>query len=264
MNYDMITSKQNNIIKLVKKLISSSKYRKSENKFVLEGLRLCKDIVMNDAVNKSTPSLLFFTKSAYEKSSDDIDRIGEKCDKCYLISDDVLKTISDTVNPQGVLCVMNMPDMTDVRLSGCGRYMVLHNISNPDNVGAISRSAEAFGLDGIITVGGCDIYNPKATRASMGALLRLTVLDMSDDELFDECKEKCIKTYASTPRATATPIDKCGFDTGCAVLIGNEANGLSDDIIDRCDCAVTIPMKGRAESLNAAAAAAVLAYAMTL
>ena len=253
-----ISSRSNDNIKYIKKLLSSSKFRRENGCFVLEGLRLCMDAVQNGY----KPLAVYYTKAAKEKSGADIAKIVSAADKSYSVSNDVFSAISDTVSPQGVICVMRVSNQKCSIATG-GKYIVLHNLSTPDNVGAISRSAEAFGLDGIITLGGCDIFNPKALRASMGALLRLPVYNMTECEFFDVCKQYGITTYASTPRDSASTLGSIDFAGGCAVVIGNEANGLPDDFISRCDAAVTIPMHGKAESLNAAAAAAVLIYEMT-
>ena len=252
-----ISSRSNDNIKYIKKLLSSAKFRRENGCFVLEGLRLCMDAVLNGL----KPLAVYYTKAAKDKSGNEIAKIISAADKSYSVSNDVFAAISDTVSPQGVVCIMRMNEHgSEIR---SGKYIALHNLSTPDNVGAISRSAEAFGLDGIFMLGGCDIYNPKALRASMGALLRLPVYNMSEDDFFDICAQNGIATYASTPRESAKALGDVDFDGDCAVVIGNEANGLPDDFISRCDAAVTIPMRGKAESLNAAAAAAVLIYEMT-
>lgn len=253
-----ISSRSNDNIKHIKKLLSSSKFRRENGCFVLEGLRLCMDAVQNGY----KPLAVYYTKAAMEKSGDELAKIISAADKSYSVSNDVFAALSDTVSPQGIVCIMRLIQ-PQREISADGKYIVLHNLATPDNVGAISRSAEAFGLDGIITLGGCDIYNPKALRASMGALLRLPVYNMSEGEFFDICRQNGITTYASTPRDSASTLGSIDFAGGSAVVIGNEANGLPDLFLSRCDMAVTIPMHGKAESLNAAAAAAVLIYEMT-
>ena len=253
-----ISSRSNDNIKHIKKLLSSSKFRRENGCFVLEGLRLCLDAVQNGF----KPKAVCYTKAAMDKSGGELSKIIAVADRVYSVSADVFSAVSDTVSPQGVICVMPIT-LQNTAIKPNGRYIALHNLSTPDNVGAISRSAEAFGLDGIIMLGGCDIYNPKALRASMGALLRLPVYNMNDGEFFDCCKKNGITTYASTPRESAVPVGSIDFAGGSAVVIGNEANGLPDLFLSRCGRAVTIPMYGKAESLNAAAAAAVLIYEMT-
>ena len=125
-------------------------------------------------------------------------------------------------------------------------------------MGAISRTAEAFGIDGLVIFGGCDIYNPKALRASMGALVRLPVKVCENLETeINLCKELGIGTFATVPDRDAKDITKTDFSKGALCVIGNEGNGVSQEIIDLCDERITIKMSGRAESLNAAAAASI-------
>ena len=258
MSVEHITSKANSNIKYVKKLVLSAKFRRENRQFALEGLRLCRDAVLNGYF----PVSLFYTKAAEEKSHDEIEQLKNAAGACFEVSGDVFSAMSDTVSPQGVMCVMNMQGDCEKSLENGGKYAVIKGVATPDNVGAVARTAEAFGVNALVALGGCDVHNPKAMRASMGALLRLPVLTMSDDEFFERCDEYGIKTYASTPRSSALKIGSFDFNGGCAIVIGNEANGLPDEFIDKCDFAVTIEMKGKAESLNAAAAAAVLVYEM--
>lgn len=256
---ELIQSKTNPKIKQIAKLVSSAKERKKQGQFVLEGLRLCQD-AMQSGIRFS---MLVYTKAALNKSGEIIELLEKNSEFSFVATEDVFEKISDTVSPQGVICVADMPKENDYALNKNGKYIVLNNLSNPDNIGAISRTAEAFGVDALIVIGGCDIYNPKALRSSMGALIRLSVLNFTEDDFFDFCLKNGIKTFASTPRKDALPLDECNFESATAVLIGNEANGLDDSIIAKCDSTVTIKMNGKAESLNAAAAAAVLIYEMT-
>lgn len=255
----IITSKSNTGVKYVKKLISSAKERRESGKFVLEGLRLCRDAMQNGRAFSEA----FYTKAAFEKNPDDMRAIIGAARRAFEVTDEVFAAMSDTVTPQGVLCVAENDRLLDAGIKPSGKYIVLHSVANPDNVGAIARTAEAFGLSGLIVIGGCDVFSPKALRASMGALLRIPVTKMSEQDFLQTCDKYKIAAYASTPDSGAVPLADCRFDQGCAVVIGNEANGLPQEFIDKCRSAVTIKMSGRAESLNAAAAAAVLIYEMT-
>jgi TrmH family RNA methyltransferase len=138
----------------------------------------------------------------------------------------------------------------------------LEEISNPSNFGAICRTAEAVGLDGIIIKGGCDIYNPKVLRAAMGALFRLDVV-VTDDliSLLNTLKTNSMKIYGSVPDANAEKITNIDKSQGMVCVIGNEGNGISDEVKGFSEL-VTIPMNGYAESLNAAAAATIIMWEM--
>lgn len=139
----------------------------------------------------------------------------------------------------------------------------MENIQTPDNLGAAARTAEALGLDGIIVSGGCDIYNPKALRAAMGSLLRLEVFSVPDLPSFiEKCNVNGMNTYAAVPDNTALPVTQIDKSKGIVCVVGNEGNGLTGKTISSCSSKVTIPMKGRAESLNAAAAACMIMWEM--
>ena len=249
----VITAKNNPKIKETKALLTSSKERKNSGLFVLEGVRLCCDAIKSGCKIASA----FCTENCMEKYSEDIALVKENCDNFYLVSNDVLKAISDTVTPQGVVCVAKMCT-NDFEYESGKKYIALDTVQNPDNLGAISRTAEAFGIDGMIIFGGCDIYNPKALRASMGALIRLPVkvCESLADEM-KKCKQVGISSFATVPDRDAKDITKVDFSSGAFCIIGNEGNGVSQEIIDLCDEKITIKMSGRAESLNAAAAASI-------
>ena len=140
-------------------------------------------------------------------------------------------------------------------------YAGLENIQDPSNMGTILRTAEALGIDGVIlSKDCCDIYSPKVVRGSMGAVFRLPVIIAEDfTEYISKLAKSNIMIYASTPR-NAEDIESVDFSKGGVMLIGNEGNGLKDETIKACSKRVKINMKGRAESLNAAAAAAILLY----
>lgn len=251
-NY-IITAKNNPTIKDIKEYLTSSKERRKDKIFVLEGVRLCCDALKSGCRILS----VFATESCQSKHGDEIALLKAECVDFYTVSDGVLKAISDTVTPQGVVCTVVMKHNTFEYERG-KKYIALDTIQNPDNLGAISRTAEAFGIDGLVICGGCDIYNPKALRASMGALLRLPVrVCQSLENELELCKELGIESFATVPDRDADDITKTDFSKGALCIIGNEGNGVSKEIIDACDKKVTIKMQGRAESLNAAAAASI-------
>ena len=249
----VITANNNSKIKETKALLTSSKERKNSGLFVLEGVRLCCDALKSGCEIKS----VFCTEQSIEKYGDDIDLLKGSCENFYTVSNDVLKTISDTVTPQGVVCTVAMKH-NDFEYEKGKKYIALDTVQNPDNLGAISRTAEAFGIDGLVICGGCDIYNPKALRASMGALFRLPIrVCQGLEKEIEKCKKVGINSFATVPDRDAKDITKTDFSKGALCIIGNEGNGVSKEIIDLCDEKITIKMSGRAESLNAAAAASI-------
>ena len=257
----VITSKDNDIIKCVSKLMSSASYRRETESFVAEGARLCMDGVLSGAEVKD----FLYTKNGMEKYSKEFEKIFSVSKKNYEISEQLFKRISDTNSPQGILCVFKILDkkILSYTIDKKGRYAALENIQDPSNMGTILRTAEAFGVNGVIVSKDCcDIYSPKVVRGSMGAVFRINVTVAGDfTGYIDELTKSGINTYASTPR-NAEDIRNVDFTEGGVMLIGNEGNGLKEDTINVCSKRVRINMKGRAESLNAAAAAAVLLYSL--
>lgn len=254
----MITSRENPTIKEIIKLQKSAKYRRENSLFTVEGVRICRDAVISGAKIIK----FIYTAQAKEKYSDDFKIISDTdCEKIE-VSTDIFLKISDTKSPQGLLCLISMLDKSSLldKIENMGRYIALENISDPSNLGTILRTAEALGIDGIIiSEDCCDIYSPKVVRGSMGAVFRMKFLVVKDfSDYIKKLTEGGIKTYASTPR-NAVSVTEVDFKSGI-ILIGNEGAGLTDKAIDACMTSVKIPMLGRAESLNASAAASILMW----
>ena len=255
--FNIITSRENPLIKLVAALQVSSEKRKRNGLFVLEGLRICKDACDNGIKFDK----LIVSDAAAEKYAADTEKFSLISDECYKIPDSLFKKISDTKTPQGIIAVAKMPVTGSCGIDKNGKYIALENVSDPSNLGAISRTAEALGVNGIIlSSDGCDPYSPKALRASMGTLLRVPVF--VTESFAETLKGTGLKRYACIVDKTAESIKEQSFGNGSVVMIGNEANGLTDSAKQSADVLVTIPMTGRAESLNAAAAAAIAMWEM--
>ena len=217
----MITSKDNEMIKHVSKLLSSSSYRREQECFVAEGARLCMDGVLSGAVAE----VFLYTKNGMEKYPKEFEKIFAVAKKNFEISESVLKKISDTNSPQGLLCVFKALDKKSLSYKiEIGRhYVALENIQDPSNMGTVLRTAEALGIDGVIlSKNCCDIYSPKVARGSMGAIFRLPVIIAENfTEYISELSKSGIMTYASTPR-NAEDIENIDFSKGGVMLIGNE------------------------------------------
>lgn len=255
---DRITSVQNPKVKAYNELVSSAKSRREQGLFVLEGLRLCLDVLRSGLTVKE----LYFTKVLFDNNEEDIEELIKVSNEVYEISENVAEKMSDTKTAQGVFCVVEKK-VSFEELSSDGKYILLENVQDPANLGAVSRTAEALGIEGLIVSGGCDVLSPKALRASMGALLRIPVIETEDVTMtIRSAQKKGIKTYASTPREDATDITKADFSGGVIVVVGNEANGVTQSTFECCGNSITIKMTGRAESLNAGAAASIIMWEM--
>ena len=252
---ERISAASNEKIKYAAALASSASKRRENGEFLLEGARICADAAENGVALVRA----FFTGEALGSYSSYISKIEAVCRECYEISPQAARKLSSTDSTQGVFCVCRMKNHSAGICEG-GRYLALENIQDPSNIGAICRSSEALGLDGLIVSGGCDIYNPKALRAAMGSSLRINILICENLASFID-ENSSFLTLAAVPDANAKDIRTVSADgRGIICCVGNEGNGLSDAVKSACDEIITIPMQGRAESLNASAAAAILAW----
>lgn len=258
MAYPVIQSRTNAKIKDGCRLTASAKYRREQGLFTLEGLRLCADAAQSGCQVQT----LFLTADAEEKGGERLKILLKNAQKIYTVTEEVAEKLSDTVSSQGVFAILQMLPETALAIQKGGKYVVLDTVQNPQNLGAIARTAEAFGVNGLIVGGGCDRYNPKALRASMGSLLRLPVFET--DDLAATVREigKTVPTFATVPDCTAESICAQDFSGGAAAIIGNEGNGVREAVLSAAQKCVTIPMRGNAESLNAAAAATVTVWEM--
>jgi len=259
---DLITSRQNETIRHAARLSSSADYRREQGLFAVEGARLCGDAAKSGVTIK----ILFFTAQANEKYGDYIDDIQAIAEQTYEVEPHVATLLSETKSPQGVFCICKTMDSA-LGLSGVKpelHYLALENIQDPANLGAVLRTAEALGIGGVILAGGCcDIYSPKVLRASMGAIFRLPFF-LADNmtAAAKQLNELGFATLAAVPGADAAQVTAVNFHKPTVMVIGNEGNGLTEEAITACTGKVTIPMLGRAESLNASASAAILMWEM--
>lgn len=236
-------------------------FRKKEALFFIEGARLSYDAVVSGVEVRE----LFYTEKAKQKYSEYLAPVEKTAEHCYIISEEVAEKLSDTKNNQGIFCVCKMLDKkTNIgKIKYNGKYIALENVSNPSNFGAVVRTAEAVGLDGVIVSGGCDIYNPKSQRSAMGSLFRLNIAVVDNlPEYITELKGNGMKIYAGVPDSNALKITQVDMSGGVVCIIGNEGNGITEETCNASTATVTIPMQGRAESLNAAAAASILIWEM--
>lgn len=256
-----ITSPANSRIKRLIQWNQKAKQRQKDGIFLVEGRK------MFEEAPKEWLLEVYFSESYYEKCCEQITQSisqGElDAGKCCIVVEDVFKKISDTVTPQGVLCVLSRPSYTLEELFHLDNPMLvlLEDLQDPGNLGTIVRTGEGAGISGVIasrdTV---DIYNPKTVRATMGSIYRVPVLYVDDlIEVMVQLKEHEITTYAAHLRGQQE-YDECDYRKGTAFLIGNEGRGLKEETADKAEQYLRIPMEGRVESLNASVAAALLMY----
>lgn len=187
---------------------------------------------------------------------------GISDDSIEIVADNVFDRMSQTQTPQGIMAVVRMKDnsLSDM-LSGNPLLILVENLQDPGNLGTIIRMGEGAGVTGVImSPNTVDIYNPKTIRSTMGSIFRVPFIYVQDfGEAVSECQKSGVKVYAAHLDGKNTYLGE-DYSTPTAFLIGNEGNGLTDDITKQADTLIRIPMEGEVESLNAAIACTILTY----
>lgn len=250
----MITSTGNPQIKELVQLQKKSKSRNERKVFIVEGIKMFLE-APKDRIEK-----VYISETLYNKKKKELNL--EKL-KVEILSDKVFSHVSDTKTPQGILCIVRqiVTTLEEILQQENPHLMILDNLQDPGNMGTIIRTAEGAGVTGVImSKESVDIYNPKTIRSTMGSVYRMPFLYVEElQELLQKLKEKGVKTYAAHLHGKNF-YDEEDYRTGCAFLIGNEGNGLREEIAEKADIWVKIPMYGQVESLNAAIAASVLMF----
>ena len=193
---NIITSKDNSAIKLYRKLADSKKERYELGKFVLEGARL-----VGDAVNEGAElSHLLITESTTDKYENILSQVDLKKVRVIIISNELGIKISSTEKTQGIFAICDMPKKLSLSkfLNSGGRYIILHKLQDPGNVGMIIRTADAVGVNGVVLCESCDIFSPKVVRSTMGSIFRMPICwDMDIDDVLSVMDKQGIETLAA-------------------------------------------------------------------
>lgn len=251
----MITSSANGKVKQVMNLIKKAKARNESGLFVAEGLRIFKEIP-----HEQIDSI--FVSESFLKDEERKHLISGM--KYEVLTDEVFQVMSDTKTPQGILALVKQHAYTPedlTRVPGPAFLMILENIQDPGNLGTIIRAGEGAGITGVLMNSTtADIYNPKVIRSTMGSVFRVpfAYTDNLTDSIL-QLKKKGIKLYAAHLNGRNN-YEKEDYTVDTGFLIGNEANGLTEDTARLADAYIKIPMMGSVESLNAAVAASVLMF----
>lgn len=258
---DIIKSKENRTIKYIGKLISSAKFRREQQLFVVEGIRLCEETLKNNY----DVEILLFSESALLKYSEIISKLKSIAKKILCLDDHIFCALSDTKTPQGVMCVVKTLDKKSHfdKIIQNGIVLALDCVQDPSNLGTILRSADALGISGVVLSHDCcDIYSPKVVRGSMGAIFRIPFFITDNLVSVIEDFNNYGESYACVLDESSAVLTDAKFITPVLSVIGNEGNGISKPVIDVCTHKLYIPMKNNAESLNAAVAASIIMWEM--
>jgi TrmH family RNA methyltransferase len=242
MDQQKISSRDNPRLKHLKKLLHDRQYRYACGEYVIEGVRALDGV-------RSVKELFV---------ADDVLLPAIAADRVYVVANDILRQIAATEASQGVMATRTFKLLGPDAIDAAARYVLLDRLQDPGNMGTIMRVACAFGIRGIIVTAGCvDPFAPKVVRAAAGAIGRIDVVE--------------IKSIAQVKASAIIAADAGGEDLSRFVwpehfilAVGNEANGLSDEIRSRAAGTVAISMPGGMESLNAAVAAGIILYSATV
>ncbi len=251
----VITSRDNGRIReILKRKRDLSKG--SETVFI-EGLRLCVDAYRSGVFFET----LILTEDALPSVPADMTAAAGEI---LAVSPEIAARISSTVNPQGIFGIVRSPMVTDWGdAAACPgeRLILCDSVRDPGNFGSIIRSADAFGFDGVVfTSDSADPFNEKAVRGSMGSVFHIRLIHAPSMERTVEALKKEGFTVYSAALDGDDLTDGFRFTGPCAILVGNEARGVSERLSACADRNVRIPMRGGAESLNVASAAAILMF----
>lgn len=244
---EIITSAKNERVKTVKKL-SDKKYRRESGLFVVEGVNIVKDLPLDADVDA-----FYATQSAAEELLDVFTKFSAPL---YVVADGIFAAMGETVTPHGALAVVRLPHPKSRR----GNVIVLDGVTDSGNLGAIIRTAAAFGFAGVYTINSADAYSGKTVRASMGGIFKVDIIETTYDGLDSliENHEVFALDMQGDNLANITPTRPI------AIIAGSEAHGVSERLLSRADHVVSIPMCGDMESLNVAVASGIAMFNYTV
>ncbi|MFL0194587.1 TrmH family RNA methyltransferase [Clostridium sp. WILCCON 0269] len=251
---DIIRSKDNSHVKEAKKL-KEKKYRVQRKEFMIEGFRFVKEAINSDfEISEIFLSHIFINR---EESFFLEESLQVKC-PIYFVTDEILRSISGTENPQGIIALVKNKELNVKDEEGF--YILADKIQDPGNMGTIIRSAHASGALGIITTKGTvDVYNEKTLRSTMGSIFYIPVIEDEDLQKVKFLKQTGFKLISSSLRSDIN-FYNINLRGKIIIAVGNEGSGLGEDVREIADMEVSIPMPGKAESLNAAVAASIMMF----
>jgi len=246
-----IESKNNNLFKEIKKL-KEKKHRIKSNKYLIEGLRFVEEAIKS----KVSIDSIIFTESFKEKNPDLFLKINENI-KLIQMNEALLKQLCSTENPQGIVGVINMQNK---ELKSGELVVLVDKVQDPGNMGTIIRTAHAAGAAGIVmTKGTVDIYNDKTLRSTMGSIFYIPIVEDDSLDFVKSLKKEGYKLVVSSLQGKNNFFEE-NLQGKVMIAVGNEGNGVSNEVYDIADIKVKIPMPGEAESLNVAVATSIMIY----
>lgn len=251
MKYKFIENKNNKTYKFFKSLFLK-KYREKNNLFIFEGKKLFKESLMENVIIEDVIcSEKFFKENEFYKF---FDILQEKKLRLTVLSDAIFNSLTEMTNSEGIITISKF--IKDIKISS-DNIILLDKINDPGNFGTIIRCANAFGIKDILTLDCVDKYNPKVLRASMGGFFRVNILKIDFNKLLD-LKNYGYKIISTTLNEKSKNLEKFSFNGKNIIVMGNEANGVSKEILEISDEFLKIDIKNSMESLNVSIATAII------
>lgn len=251
---EIIQSKENAFIKQIRKL-KEKRYRIQNNQFLVEGFRFVEEAFLS---NYEVPYLFIDEEHINKWDESKIKHKLTEETKVFLLKEQVFKIISNTDTPQGIIAVVN--NKKAELKHGDGFYVLVDRLQDPGNMGTIIRTAHAAGALGLLyTKGTVDVYNEKTLRSSMGSIFHMPVIEDENLSVTKRLKEIGFSIIVSSLDTDNNFYD-VDLSKNSIICVGNEGNGISEEVFDLADIKVKIPMPGGAESLNAAAASSIMIF----
>ena len=257
----LITSGDNPRIKYLKHL-AKRRFRETEGKFIIEGVRFVEEAI---ASRISIEAVVFSSKLLQNvRGKELLDNLYSSDIALWEVTEAIMESLADTATPQGVLAVVNaVATGLDEVLTGEQKHLLVlvDGIQDPGNLGTVIRTADAAGADAVIlTRGTVDLYNPKTLRATMGSVFHLPIIMAGEAiQAAERLLQSGVQLVVGMPQANR-PVFSVDLTGSVALVVGSEAGGVSEEVISLASYLVNIPMAGRAESLNAAVATAIMLY----
>ncbi len=244
-----ISSSKNEKFKYIKNL-KQKKFRTEE--YTVEGKKSVEEAVLS----KKTVTAIIMSESFSKKYEPDFSDIP-----CYTVSDNIFPQLSSTDTPSGILCTIKIEKDTVFLPDPEKVYIYCDKISDPGNLGTIIRTADAAGFSGVLlSPGCCELYNPKTVRSSMGSFFRMPVYENIGIDNLQRYRQDGFRLLSGTLSDSSIPYTDADMTKPTIIVIGNESNGISDEVLNISDQFIKIPILGGAESLNAAIAAGIIMY----
>ena len=252
-----ISSKDNKIFRHALSL-KKKKYRDINGEYLIEGPNLIKE-----ALKEGIQIEGVFVRPDFDENGPDGSILNEEKigDKSFMLSANLFDNLSDTETPQGLIAVVRKPDGASAPVPEDGNIIVLDRLQDPGNIGTILRTADAAGFSlAVFVKGTADPFSPKVIRSATGSLFRVPICFADDAAHVTDLVHSYGLKLVTTSMDAEKSCYECDLSRGVAIVIGNEGNGVSDELFESADLKIRIPMEGRTESLNASVAAGILMY----